>query len=119
LGSPGDDWFRAEQEFIQSSDLPSRLPFSSLTMEPVGSCTAHRVRDPAKRTHIECCDSSPSQHATKHAAATGHPIITSFEPGGDWFFDYEKQGMIKGAELLAPHAHPENQPVPGPAGRVS
>jgi hypothetical protein len=80
LGSPGDDWFRAEQEFIQSSDSPSRLPFSSLTMEPVGSCTAHRVRDPAKRTHIECCDSSPSQHATKHAAATGHPIITSFEP---------------------------------------
>jgi hypothetical protein len=35
LGSPGDDWFRAEQELIQSSDLPSRLPFSSLTMEPV------------------------------------------------------------------------------------
>jgi hypothetical protein len=35
LGSPGDDWFRAEEEFIQSSDSPSRLPFSSLTMEPV------------------------------------------------------------------------------------
>ena len=35
LGSPDDDWFRAEQEFIESSDLPSRLPFSSLTMEPV------------------------------------------------------------------------------------
>jgi hypothetical protein len=35
LGSPEDDWFRAEQEFIQSSDSPSRLPFSSLTMEPV------------------------------------------------------------------------------------
>ncbi len=35
LGSPDDDWFRAEQEFVQSSDSPSRLPFSSLTMEPV------------------------------------------------------------------------------------
>jgi hypothetical protein len=35
LGSPADDWFRAEQEFIQSSDSPSRLPFSSLTLEPV------------------------------------------------------------------------------------
>jgi hypothetical protein len=33
--TPDDDWFRAEQEFIESSDLPSRLPFSSLTMEPV------------------------------------------------------------------------------------
>jgi hypothetical protein len=35
LGSPGDDWFRAEQDFIRSWDSPSRLPFSSLTMEPV------------------------------------------------------------------------------------
>jgi hypothetical protein len=34
LGSP-DDWFRAEREFIQRSDSPSRLPFSSLMMEPV------------------------------------------------------------------------------------
>ncbi len=40
------------------------------------------------------------------------------ESGEDWFFDYEKQGMIKGVELLPPHSHPENQPVPGPAGRV-
>jgi hypothetical protein len=34
------------------------------------------------------------------------------------FFDYEKQRMIKGAELPPPHSHPETQPVPGPAGRV-
>ena len=50
--------------------------------------------------------------------ATGHPIITSFEPGEDWFYDYETQGMIKGVELLPPHSHPEDQPSPGPAGRV-
>jgi len=24
-----------------------------------------------------------------------HPIIASFEPGEDWFYDYEKRGMIK------------------------
>ncbi len=76
------------------------------------------LRRCAECGHIGCCDSSPSQHASKHAAATGHPIITSFEPGEDWFFDYEKQKMIKGVELLPPHAHPESQPVPGPAGRV-
>ena len=76
------------------------------------------LRRCAECGHIGCCDSSPSQHASKHAAATGHSIITSFEPGEDWFFDYEKQGMIKGVELLPPHAHPESQPVPGPAGRV-
>jgi hypothetical protein len=65
-----------------------------------------------------CCDSSQSQHASKHAAAIGYPIIASFEPGEDWFFDYEKRGMIKGVELLPPHSHPEDQPVPGSAGRV-
>ena len=43
----------------------------------------------------------PDQHASKHAAATGHPIIASFEPGEDWFYDYDKQGMIKGGELLS------------------
>jgi hypothetical protein len=35
LGSADDDWFRAEQELIQRSVWPSRLPFSSLTMGPV------------------------------------------------------------------------------------
>ena len=58
------------------------------------------------------------QHASKHAATTGHPIIASFEPGEDWFYDYAKQGMIKCVELLPPHSHPKNQPAPGPAGRV-
>jgi len=76
------------------------------------------LRRCAECGHIGCCDSSPSQHASKHAAATGHPIIASFEPGEDWFFDYETQGMIKGEELLPPHSHPKNQPTPGPAGRV-
>ena len=64
------------------------------------------LRRCAKCGHIGCCDSSPSQHASKHAAATGHPIIASFEPGEDWFYDYEKRGMIKGVELLPPHSHP-------------
>jgi hypothetical protein len=57
-------------------------------------------------------------HATKHHASTGHTVVASFEPGEDWFFDYEKQRMIKGVELLPPHSHPATQPTPGPAGRV-
>ena len=59
------------------------------------------LRRCAECGHIGCCDSSPNQHASKHAAATGHPIIASFEPGEDWFYDYDKQGMIKGGELLS------------------
>jgi hypothetical protein len=42
----------------------------------------------------------------------------SFEPGEDWFFNYEKQRMINGVELLPSHSHPEVQPAPGPAARV-
>ena len=36
IGSPDDDWFRAEEELIQGSAWPSRLPFSSLKMGPAG-----------------------------------------------------------------------------------
>ena len=38
--------------------------------------------------HIGCCDSSPNQHASGHNAATGHPIIQSYEPGEDWWWCY-------------------------------
>jgi hypothetical protein len=34
--------------------------------------------------HVGCCDSSVNKHASKHARATGHPIMTSLEPGEDW-----------------------------------
>ncbi len=35
-----------------------------------------------------CCDSSPNRHASKHAHTTGHPVITSAEPGERWFYCY-------------------------------
>ena len=59
------------------------------------------LRRCAKCGHIGCCDSSSSQHASKHAAKTGHPIIASFEPGEDWFYDYEKRKMIRGVKLAS------------------
>jgi uncharacterized UBP type Zn finger protein len=38
--------------------------------------------------HVGCCDSSPNKHATKHAHASEHPIIRSFEPGENWRWCY-------------------------------
>ena len=35
-----------------------------------------------------CCDSSPNQHASKHAHATRHPVIASAEPGERWLYCY-------------------------------
>ena len=68
--------------------------------------------------NILCCDSSPSQHARNHAADVGHPLFRSFEPEEDWFWSYETGSYYDGPELAPPEAHPLDQPVPGPAGRV-
>lgn len=68
--------------------------------------------------HIGCCDSSPSQHASHHAADLGHPVVASFEPGEDWFWDYVEEDVVAGPPLAPPRAHPIDQPVPGPAGLV-
>jgi hypothetical protein len=35
-----------------------------------------------------CCDSSPNQHATKHANASGHQVIASAEAGERWLYCY-------------------------------
>jgi Zn-finger in ubiquitin-hydrolases and other protein len=67
---------------------------------------------------IGCCDSSPHQHAMKHARSAGHPIVASFEPLQNWFYDYEKGKIVRGMKLLPPRSHPELQTVPGPPGKV-
>lgn len=37
---------------------------------------------------VGCCDSSPWQHASKHAHQSGHPVIRSFERGESWRWCY-------------------------------
>jgi hypothetical protein len=68
--------------------------------------------------HIGCCDASPAQHATAHFRKTGHRLIQSFEPGEDWYYDFGTERMLSGPELAPPTSHPEDQPAPGPVGRV-
>ena len=66
-----------------------------------------------------CCDSSPAKHATGHFQQTGHPLVQSFEPGEDWYWDYATNELYEGGpELAGPVSHPADQPTPGPAGRV-
>ncbi|WP_338758850.1 Na+/H+ antiporter [Nocardia vulneris] len=38
--------------------------------------------------HIACCDSSEGNHATKHYAGSGHPVMRSVEPGEAWRWCY-------------------------------
>jgi hypothetical protein len=78
----------------------------------------YHLRRCAACGHVGCCDSSPSQHASRHAREAGHPVVQTFEPAEDWFWDYERQDYIEGPMLAEPRHHPVDQPVPGPAGRV-
>jgi hypothetical protein len=41
-----------------------------------------------------CCDSSPHRHATKHAHASGHPVIASAEPGERWLYCYPDDAFM-------------------------
>ena len=45
--------------------------------------------------HVGCCDDSPNQHATKHATATGHPIIRSLEPRENWSWCYPDELVMR------------------------
>ncbi len=68
--------------------------------------------------HIGCCDDSLMRHATAHWRATGHPVIQSFEPGEDWFWNFETNNYDTGAALAPPDAHPADETAPGPKARV-
>ncbi len=68
--------------------------------------------------HIGCCDFSPARHARAHFHETGHPLVQSFEPGEDWFWDYRREKMMRGPILSPPTSRPESQPAPGPEGAV-
>jgi uncharacterized UBP type Zn finger protein len=45
--------------------------------------------------HVGCCDDSPNKHATKHAAATSHPLIQSVEPGETWCWCYPDEILFE------------------------
>ncbi len=38
--------------------------------------------------NVACCDSSKNHHATKHFQESGHPIVTSRQPGEHWKWCY-------------------------------
>jgi hypothetical protein len=42
-----------------------------------------------------CCDSSPNRHASKHAHASGHPVIASAEVGERWLYCYPDEAYVE------------------------
>ena len=45
--------------------------------------------------HVGCCNSSPNQHAMKHAYDKGHPVIRSFEPNETWVYCFQDDLAIE------------------------
>lgn len=105
----------ADQDGIRPDVPPSGT--GCVECEAEGSWWLH-LRRCAECGHVGCCDDSLHKHATKHAHASGHPVIQSFEPGEDWFWDYRTDAFTDGPPLAPPHSHPDTQPTPGPAERV-
>jgi hypothetical protein len=104
----------------QATDIDPAVPPSGsgcVECDESGGWWFH-LRRCATCGHVGCCDTSPSQHATAHFKATGHPVIASYEPGEEWFYDYRSGEMFGGPHLAPPEYHPIDQPTPGPAGRV-
>jgi hypothetical protein len=42
-----------------------------------------------------CCDSSPNRHASKHAHASGHPVIASAQRGERWLFCFPDEAFVE------------------------
>lgn len=42
-----------------------------------------------------CCDSSPNRHASRHAHASGHPVINSAEAGERWLYCYTHDDTVE------------------------
>jgi hypothetical protein len=76
----------------------------STVLRPGQGCAHCLVMDPPGvwvhlRTNLAdgitlCCDNSPHQHSSKHAARTGLPLVTSAEPGEHWVYDYNTDQML-------------------------
>jgi hypothetical protein len=63
--------------------------------------------------NVGCCDDSPGRHATAHAAASGHQLIRSIQPGEDWSWCFADQLAMRIAQVTGEPAIP-----PSPMARM-
>ena len=117
-GTPTAEVLPSHDHSRGRGDRPRRPPSGTGCAEcdPVGGWWVH-LRRCAQCGHIGCCDTSPAQHATAHFRATGHPVIQSFEPGEDWFWDFRTDEPVDGPELAPPRRAPRG-PDRARAGRA-
>ena len=55
--------------------------------------------------HVGCCDSSPNKHASAHYATSEHPLMSSYEPGEDWWWCFADDFAFLATDLPT-YSHP-------------
>jgi hypothetical protein len=88
---------------MNTSSCPHIDAISEVRLPEVLEC-AECVKIGASWVHLRtcqtcgvtlCCDSSPNKHATKHAHASGHPVIASAQPGERWLYCYPDDAFVQ------------------------
>jgi hypothetical protein len=53
--------------------------------------------------HVGCCDDSPARHARAHAGDASHAVVSSFEPGEDWWWCFVDEVLftVPGVPVLS------------------
>ena len=77
---------------ISEVNLPERLECEECVK--IGAAWVH-LRTCQTCSVTLCCDSSPNQHATKHARASAHPVIASAQPGERWLYCYPDDAFVQ------------------------
>jgi hypothetical protein len=75
----------AHLDAISEVKLPQRMECSECVK--IGATWVH-LRTCQTCGVTLCCDSSLNRHASKHAHASGHPVIASGQPGERWLYCY-------------------------------
>jgi signal transduction histidine kinase len=95
---PGRTTFRVALPGPAAAAAPAAAPCAHLAAventayRPAGGCvdceavggTWVELRFCDTCGRVGCCDDSPHRHAGRHAAAAGHPVLRSREPGENW-----------------------------------
>ncbi|MFE9248158.1 UBP-type zinc finger domain-containing protein [Streptomyces sp. NPDC007088] len=72
---------------------PEPLSDTCLECQKVGSHPV-QLRKCLVCGQVNCCDSSPHQHATAHFKESGHAVMRSFEPGEGWRWCYVDGSIV-------------------------
>jgi phosphoenolpyruvate-protein phosphotransferase len=89
-GAKGPGGNRTCEHATKVKPVPPRTPTGCEECLTAGTSWVH-LRLCLTCGHVGCCDSSPGRHATRHAHATSHPVIASYEPGERWAWCYTHQ----------------------------